>query len=219
MATSGPGTGGGQPTGGGPGGSGPSGLPSWTGNITSREAVPGPAGLYYADVPNRIIAYIIDAIIIGIIGFIISLVLNNIVPVVQINPRPTSFADLVTLNPVGVLVQGLVGLALSAGYFIFTWTNPGMRGSVGMKVLGMQVGNESDGATLTLNQAVIRWILLGAPFGIAQMLSGILGVLVVVVAIIWFIALLVTTAQSPTKQGLHDRYAHSVVVKAGRSVS
>ena len=33
---------------------------------------------------------------------------------------------------------------------------------------------------------------------------------------IWFIALLVTTAQSPTKQGLHDRYAKTMVVKAVR---
>ena len=32
------------------------------------------------------------------------------------------------------------------------------------------------------------------------------------------IALLVTTAQSPTKQGLHDRYAHTIMVKAARSI-
>ena len=37
-------------------------------------------------------------------------------------------------------------------------------------------------------------------------------------AFVWFIALLVTTAQSPTKQGLHDQYAGTVVVKAARAV-
>ena len=39
------------------------GLPSWTSQLTSTAPVAGPAGLYYADVPNRAIAYIIDAII------------------------------------------------------------------------------------------------------------------------------------------------------------
>jgi len=35
---------------------------------------------------------------------------------------------------------------------------------------------------------------------------------------VWVIALLVTTAQSPTKQGLHDKFAGTVVVKAARAV-
>ena len=35
---------------------------------------------------------------------------------------------------------------------------------------------------------------------------------------VWVIALLVTTAQSPTKQGLHDQFAGTIVVKAARSI-
>ena len=46
-----------------------------------------------------------------------------------------------------------------------------------------------------------------------------LGVIASLVSLVWFIALVVTTAQSPTKQGLHDRYAHTMVVKAARSVA
>jgi uncharacterized RDD family membrane protein YckC len=38
-------------------------------------------------------------------------------------------------------------------------------------------------------------------------------------SLVWAIVLLITTAQSPTKQGLHDRYAKSVVVKAARAVA
>jgi len=37
--------------------------------------------------------------------------------------------------------------------------------------------------------------------------------LVFIAVIVWWIALLVTTATSPTKQGLHDRLANSLVVK------
>ena len=111
-----------------------------------------------------------------------------------------------------------VSTAISGAYFVWTWTS--MRASPGQRVLGMQVGNAGDGATLTMNQAVIRWVLLGAPFGIASALTGIggLGLIISLAALAWFIALLVTTAQSPTKQGLHDRYANTVVVKSARSV-
>jgi uncharacterized RDD family membrane protein YckC len=84
----------------------------------------------------------------------------------------------------------------------------------------MQVGNAADGATLTMEQAVKRWLAVGGVFSLAQFLNPLplLGLLVGLASLIWVIALLVTTAQSPTKQGLHDQFAGSVVVKAVRTV-
>ena len=203
----------------------PSGLPSWTSNITSTAQVAGPAGLFYADVPNRIIAYIIDAILLGIVNIVVSIVLFSILgspTTVREVADPNSilgFRFETQTNYVSTLIYAVVGTAISAGYFIYTWT--AMRGTVGMKLLGMQIGHEADGRTLTYNQAAIRWVLLGAPFGLAQLLSGWpgLGLLIGLLGLGWLIALLVTTAQSPTKQGLHDKYAHTMVVKAARAVS
>ncbi len=63
----------------------------------------------------------------------------------------------------------LVGLLISAVYFIYTWT--AMRGTLGMKVLGMQIGNAGDGKTLTMNQAIRRWVIIAAPSVIAQALQ------------------------------------------------
>jgi uncharacterized RDD family membrane protein YckC len=192
---------------------------SWTGNLTSTAPVAGPAGYYYADVPNRLIAYIIDAIILGIIYLVVSIVLAAVVgPAQRFNPtqdNPLNFE----VNYAAALVGAVINTAISAAYFIYTWTT--MRGTPGMRVLGIQVGNESDGATLTTNQALTRWILLGGPLGLVAALNPIpaLGALIVLALIVWFIALLVTTAQSPTKQGLHDRYAKTVVVKAARAVA
>jgi uncharacterized RDD family membrane protein YckC len=196
-----------------------SGLPSWTSNLTSTAPVAGPAGLYYADVPNRTIAYIIDAIILGIINLIVAGVLGLIgLNSFSVNTGATTINNLLTYNPVVGLIQALIFAAISGAYFIYTWTE--MRGSVGQRALGMQVGNASDGKTLTMDQAIKRWIALGAPFGIAQALNPLpgLGMLIGLAAFVWFIALLVTTAQSPTKQGLHDQYAGTVVVKAARAV-
>ena len=197
-----------------------SGLPSWTSQLTSTAPVAGPAGLYYADVPNRTIAYIIDAIILGIVNLVVGAVLGGIgLNAVTINANATGFNNLVTFNPVVGLIQAVIFAAISGAYFVYTWT--AMRGSPGQKVLGMQVGNATDGKTLTTEQAIKRWVALGAPFGIAQALNPLpgLGILIGLAAFVWFIALLVTTAQSPTKQGLHDRYAGTVVVKTARAVA
>ena len=203
-----------------PGGqaSGTGGAGGWA--AAPAQSVPGTAGYFYADVPNRAIAYIIDAIILVIIGSIVGVVLTGITgPTATPNPNPTNFNDLLVVNYGAALVSAVVSALINAAYFIGTWTK--MRGSPGQKILGMQVGNETDGATLTLNQAVTRWLLLGAPLGLASALAAGLptvGLLIGLAGLVWFIILLVTTAQSPTKQGLHDRYAKSVVVKAGRSV-
>jgi uncharacterized RDD family membrane protein YckC len=197
-----------------------SGLPSWTSQLTSTAPVAGPAGLYYADVPNRTIAYIIDAIILAILNLVVGAILSGIgLNAFTINSNPTDISNLLSYNPVVGLIQAVIFAAISGVYFIYTWTT--MRGSPGQKVLGMQVGNATDGQTLTTEQAIKRWLALGAPFGVAQALNPLpgLGILIGLAAFVWFIALLVTTAQSPTKQGLHDRYAGTVVVKAARAVS
>ena len=36
------------------------------------------------------------------------------------------------------------------------------------------------------------------------------------IIVVWMLAVLYTMAQSPTKQGLHDRYARTILVKARR---
>jgi uncharacterized RDD family membrane protein YckC len=187
---------------------------SWA-SAPPAQSVSGTAGFVYGDVPNRIIAYIIDVIVLFIVFLIIGIVLVGIIGSTQnLDPNDPNFGQ---LNFGAALITAAVNAAISAAYFIYTWTK--MRGSLGMRALGMQVGNETDGATLTLNQAALRWALLFAPGAIAQAFgfSG-LGLILNLAAFIWWIALLVTTAQSPTKQGLHDRYAHTVVVKATRSV-
>jgi uncharacterized RDD family membrane protein YckC len=189
----------------------------WTANLTSQVPVAGPAGYFYADVPNRAIAYIIDVIIIAIVNVIIGAIIGGALGgVINTNFTSPNFGQ---LNYTALLAVTLIGLVVSGVYFVYTWTK--MRGTVGMKVLGMQIGNETDGSTITTNQAITRWLLLGAPFSLGQLLNPFpgLGLIISLLSLVWFIALLVTTAQSPTKQGLHDKYAHTMVVKAARAVA
>lgn len=201
----------------------PPSTPGWASSAPPTP-VPGHAGLFFADVPNRIIALIIDAILVGIASLILSFVIwaifgtpTSVTTVADPNAVLGVRIDTST-NWISVLLGALLGLALSAGYYIYFWTR--MRGTLGQKALGMQVGNAFDGVTLSLEQGVKRWLALGGIFALAQFLNPLplLGLLIGLISLGWAIALLVTTAQSPTKQGLHDRYANSVVVKAARSV-
>jgi len=202
----------------------PPSMPAWTASLTSTAPTPGPAGLFYADVPNRIGALIIDYIILFVVGLIGSIilysVLGNPTKVVTVQD-PNSILGVrfdTETNYLSSLVFAAFNIAVSAGYFIYTWT--ALRGTVGMKVLGMQVGNQTDGATITMDQAIRRWLALGGIFSLTQAFNPLplLGLLVGLLSFIWVIVLLVTTAQSPTKQGYHDKFAGTMVVKAARSI-
>jgi uncharacterized RDD family membrane protein YckC len=174
----------------------------------------GPAGFVYADVPNRAIAYIIDVILVGIVAAIVGAVLGGIG--LSTGTFATGTLNF-EVNYVGLIVAAIVGAAISAAYFVYTWTS--MRGTVGMKVLGMQIGNAGDGKTLTMDQGIRRWLVIAAPGILAQVLFVIpaIGTLLGLLAFGWFIYLLWTTYSSPTKQGFHDKFANTMVVKAART--
>ncbi|HEV7605397.1 MAG TPA: RDD family protein [Candidatus Limnocylindrales bacterium] len=180
------------------------------------RAEAGPAGFVYADVPNRAIAYIIDAILVAIIVSIVGSILGSLgLAAATVTPGTLD----IKINIVGVIVSGIVGALISAGYFIYTWTS--MRATVGMRVLGMQIGNAGDGKTLTTDQAARRWLVIALPSLLSQVLFVIplIGFLLGLLSIGWFIYLVYTTAKSPTKQGFHDVYAHTMVVKAARTAA
>ena len=169
----------------------------------------GPAGFVYADVPNRAIAYIIDLILVGIVTAIITAFTGSGVTF--------TLAGGWSVNFVALLLAAIIGAAINAAYFVYTWT--AMRGTVGMKVLGMQIGNAVDGRTLTMDQAIRRWLVVAAPGFLSQVLWVLptLGALIGLLSFLWFLYLLWTTYSSPTKQGFHDHFANTMVVKAART--
>jgi uncharacterized RDD family membrane protein YckC len=191
---------GGQPAGG---------APAWSANLTARGTIAGPAGVALADLPDRIIAFVIDAIILGIIGYILSTITTSIlgdnIGGVFFNVRLPSL--------VSSLVAGLLLLAISAGYFIYSWTRMG-GASVGQKVMKLTVRDSSTGGPITQQQAINRWLFVGAPFAIWPFTQwSVIGWILWLLVVAYEIYLLVTTAQSPTRQGFHDVNAKTVVAK------
>jgi uncharacterized RDD family membrane protein YckC len=169
----------------------------------------------YADVPNRVIGYLIDAILLTLLTFagsiLISLAFGPVVTIeVSGNPQVTVDTGLAMAN-------AILATALSAFYFTLTWHR--FHGSPGLRSLRMRMWAESGGR-VSVSQGAIRWLFIGLPLGalgIASIVLGTWAYLALMVAVaLWFLFLLVTTARDPRKQGLHDRVAHTVVTKEGR---
>ncbi len=164
---------------------------------------PGPAaGITYAGFVVRLIAYIIDGILLGIVGGILAAFVVG-----------ASFATgTIGLGALGIVA--VINLILSAAYFIYTWTR--MRASPGDRLLGLMVLNAADGAPLTSNQATMRWLLLAGPGALANLGTYGFGVgaLVSLLVFVWYVYLAWSTATDPRRQGFHDKYVGSVVVKA-----
>jgi uncharacterized RDD family membrane protein YckC len=165
-------------------------------------AGPGVAGLVYAATLTRFVAYVIDSILLSIVTSIATAPFTaNMVN--AFDPRRASVA----VSPIALIIT----VGASALYFIGFWSS-GWRGTPGMKLLSLQVGDAATGRTLTPEQSVRRWIAFGT---FAQLLAFIpgLGVVASTGVFLWTLILLVTTASSPTKQGLHDRFASTAVVQ------
>lgn len=178
----------------------------WTAPPPGAPKAAGPApGVTYADLGIRIGAWIIDAIIVGILFGVLAVVI---------------LAFAAGLGGAASFLLGLIFLAafeaaFSAAYFIYGWTN--LRASLGQKMLGLETVNASDGKTLTQPQAVRRWLILFGPFVLLSALQlvvgSVLGSLFGLVSLGYAIYLLYTTNSDPKRQGYHDHFAETVVVR------
>lgn len=199
----------------GQGGQPPSGGPSWMNNITARGTKPGPGGVALADLTDRIIAWVIDAIIIGVAGYIISFILGTVLK----ETRTDSFLGVPILvtgpSLLGQLIAVVLVVALSAGYFIYMWTRMG-GATVGMRAMKVSVRDAGSGGPVSQQQAINRWLVFGLPFSLYSLYYlpiALLPLLAGLALLVYEIYLLYTTANSPTRQGFHDTFAKTVVAK------
>lgn len=152
------------------------------------------AALAPAAVVTRVIAYIIDAIIVGIIGiFVLGLIITDV-------------------TIVGSVTRAIIYAVLGFLYFGYTWT--AWRASPGQRILGLMTVNAADGAALTWNQATMRWAFLFGPSVLNSLFPGAsgLGALVSLVVLVYYIYLLYTASTDPRKQGFHDKQASTLVI-------
>ena len=194
--------------------------PAWTQSLTSTATQPGPAGLSFADVPDRVIALILDLIVLAILGMLLALLIGQVFGGLSSGDAAAGGSlDAAGggLNVAAFLVVGIAQLALSFAYFGYSWVV--LRGTAGMKALSLQVGDQSDGHAISWDQGLLRWLLLGLPATLttfAAYVPSVLGLVLGVFGSVWLVVLLYSVVKSPTRQGWHDRYARTIVVRVGR---
>jgi uncharacterized RDD family membrane protein YckC len=180
------------------------------------EVAPAPAAVVYGDVPNRLVALAIDAVLLSLVvlagAVLVSLTVG---PVVRID------GSSVRVDRDIAIVDAFLSTLLGGLYFAGSWARVGA--TPGQRLLGLRVVQAGDGDRVMVRHAVVRWLLLAAPLGIASLLttavvSGAAEALVDLALIGWYLALLVTSARDPRARGLHDRWAGTAVTKPARPV-
>jgi uncharacterized RDD family membrane protein YckC len=161
----------------------------------------------YADFWIRLVAYIVDSIILVIPGLILNGIFVTRTVLVFFG------TGRVDVDVAGLALVALVQVVISAAYFTYTWTH--YRASPGQRLLGLLVLNEADGSPLTTNQALTRWLLLAGPGTLSSLITGhvVVGAAVGLLVFGWYVYLAYTTATDARRQGFHDRSARTVVVK------
>ena len=103
---------------------------------------------------------------------------------------------------------------LSLAYFVFFWTG-GRRATIGQRIFGIQVGNAFDGQALVVRAGAASggsasaFVLVPDRPRFSLRVTSWLALL----GFVWSMVLLVSTVASPTKQGLHDKFANSALVR------
>jgi uncharacterized RDD family membrane protein YckC len=144
----------------------------------------------YQGVAIRFVALLIDAIILGIISYILIFIFAASAITVDTSTGAVS---------IGPAYYAAVALGIVIELLYFTLLLGRYGQSVGMMVVKIKVVSEADSGPITYGAAFIRTILLyidEIPYAIPFLLGAIL---------IW---------TSDKKQRLGDRVAHTVVLKA-----
>jgi uncharacterized RDD family membrane protein YckC len=146
-----------------------------------------PPGGGYGGIGKRLVARILDGLIVAI-------------------PLSILFAILPGLRPGGMVYSVVAGVAGFA-YFVVLETSSGA--TFGKQILGMRV-TDAAGATITTDASFRRnwWMLLSAAGGIP-----IIGWLASLAGLVIVIVIAVTISSDPRNQGFHDKMADTLVVE------
>lgn len=170
-------------------------LVAWAGP-TGPAAVPVTEGLVIAGTFARLVAYCVDLLFLGAIGIAVD--------------GSLGLFDAGRDENLALIVSGIL-VGLDFLYFVGLWSS-GVHATLGMRMLRLQVLGASSAATLSPNDAVLRWLALSGAVAILTLVPGVSG-FIGLLSFIWLVVLLGTTAMHPLHQGLHDRWARSVVVQ------
>lgn len=152
---------------------------------------PGPApGVQFAPHGERLVAYIIDALIVGLLLLVAFALFAGTVLVRNGVGGPS--LPVGPLDGLGAVVLVLFIFIVGFGYFPFFWARGGQ--TPGMKLFRLYVVRDADGGPISAGQAILRLI--------GYWINGI----VLYIGFIWVFI-------DARRRGWHDLIAGTVVIK------
>ena len=152
-----------------------------------------PVGLRVASIGRRLGAYVIDCVV---VLFFYNLCLGLLGS---------------TQTEKQAIIAGVLGGLGQLIYFVGGWKL--YRGTLGQRMLNLQVGNVHTGAALPWGDAFVRWGILQGPFALATVVPLVVSLVVTLAAAGWSAFLLYEAYYKPDRRALHDRAVHSLVAQ------
>ena len=187
----------------------------------AAAAAPQQDGYVIAGVGARFVAWLIDITIAGIVPAALSLalidwsrIITDALEQAQRDPTggfnaPTAYSIPVTLD---LVLVTLIGLGIQYLYFVGFWTSR-WRATPGMIGLKMRLVDATSGDGLSVVQATKRWIALGWPLSLLTLVPALQASQGLIQFALW-VFLFFTTVTNDRRQGLHDKWANSLVIRS-----
>ena len=178
----------------------------------------GVEGFGVAGVGARLVAYLLDSLIWTTVPYVLAIFALDWADLIRFavaasaTGSSATYAIPISLN---LVLLAAISIAISYAYFVGWWSG-GHQATPGMRLLGMRVIDADTQRTLTLGAATRRWVILGAPFSFLGLVAP-LQVVATIVSSLLPLVLLLTTLASDRRQGLHDRWANSIVIRSRSS--
>jgi uncharacterized RDD family membrane protein YckC len=158
-------------------------------------------GIVLAGLWTRIAAFLIDFFILGCLALIISLAATTLI------------ADQSTARLVAVLISA----PLAVSYFAVSWIGP-WAATPGQRLAGMRVVDAVTLLQIGPTRAFGRSLALGSAFDLLSFAAPI-GRFIDALAIIWLFVLLASVMFNDRRQGIHDRWTRTLVVRPAKAGS
>lgn len=181
-------------------------------------AAPGREGYVVAGMGARLVAYFMDSVLVAIVPTILTLLVIDYAGMIQqaidAQETGTQATFVMAVTPELILVT-LIGVAIQFMYFVGFWTS-GSRATLGMRGLRMQVVDAATGGTMSLTAATKRFIAMGFALSLLILvpaLQSAAGVAQFALSLFLFF----TAITNDRRQGLHDKWANSLVIRSTTS--
>jgi uncharacterized RDD family membrane protein YckC len=192
----------------------------WEVPAAPAAGAPAQAGYVIAGIGARFVAWLIDVTLAGLVPFVLTVVLfdwsglfREMFEQLERDPTGRSFGTTMTI-PVTLdyILVTLIGLGIQFLYFVGFWTSR-WQATPGMIGLKMRVVDATTGEPISILQASKRWIALGWPVSILTLVPALQSSQGLILFAIW-IFVFFTTVTNARRQGIHDRWANSLVIRS-----